>query len=264
MPFFGQQKHGLKQNQETWLKDRSKNHAMTDIDFWLNKHGGKTVENYVDAWIEECAKEPTTIHLHQHDGLYGVLIENLEKADRFGIAIDRNGCPIKASGKLIDFFRSSGNGNIVLENSVFHAAEMEAEVGKQSLVDRIISFFYRWLSNYGGSSVRPLIICGVLLSINFILLFLTDGVTLIGEVREVDGWHYYLYGFDDTARFLRAAVFSISQMFNPLGIFGTRLLLSAKTPTIALVSALLGLASTIAFALFVLAVRRRFRLDRSS
>jgi hypothetical protein len=147
--------------------------------------------------------------------------------------------------------------------SVFHAAEMEAEVGRQSLVDKTISFFYQWLSNYGGSSIRPFAICLALVLINFLLLFVSDGVTALGEAREVDGWHYSLYGFDDTARFLRAAVFSVSQLFNPLGIFGTRLLLTAKTPCLALASALLGLASTISFALFILAVRRRFKLDRS-
>jgi hypothetical protein len=148
--------------------------------------------------------------------------------------------------------------------SIFHAAEMEAEAGRQSVVDRAISFCYRWLSNYGGSSARPLIIFAILVLANFLLLYGTDGVTLLAEPKEADGWHFALYGLDETARLLRAAVFAISQVFNPLGIFGTRLLLSAETPTIALASALLGLASTIAFALFVLAVRRRFRLDRNT
>ncbi len=76
--------------------------------------------------------------------------------------------------------------------SVFHAAEMEAEVGRQSVVDKAISFFYRSLSNYGGSSARPLAICAALVMINFLLLLATDGVATLGEAREVDGWHYYL------------------------------------------------------------------------
>jgi len=148
--------------------------------------------------------------------------------------------------------------------SVFHAAEMEAEAGKQSVVDKAISFFYRRLSNYGGSSARPLVVCAAFVFVNFLMLFITDGVATLGDAREIDGWHYNLYGFDDQAKLLRATVFSINQMFNPLGIFGTRLLLTARTPELALASTLLGLASTISFTLFILAVRRRFRLDRSS
>ncbi|HZV20133.1 MAG TPA: hypothetical protein VE986_01155 [Hyphomicrobiales bacterium] len=148
--------------------------------------------------------------------------------------------------------------------SVFHAAEMQAEVQRQSLIDKTISFFYHVISNYGASSARPFIIFAFLLGVNFAFLFSTDGVALLEETREADGWHYDLYGAGLNARALRAAVFALSQVLNPLGIFGTRLLLSGKTPAVAFVSGILGLLSAIALALFVLAIRRRFRLDRSS
>jgi len=148
--------------------------------------------------------------------------------------------------------------------STFHSAEMKAEAGQQGLVDKIVSLLYRALSNYGGSSARPLALFSLFVGFNFILLFSTDGVTLLEEPREADGWHYELYGMGNNAKLLRAAVFALSQVFNPLGIFGTRLLLSGRTPLIALISMVLGLASTVSLALFVLAIRRRFRLDRGA
>jgi hypothetical protein len=147
--------------------------------------------------------------------------------------------------------------------SVFHAAEMQAEVGRQSIVDKFVSHFYRTVSNYGGSSARPLVIFAIFVFLNFAFLYSTDGAILIGDVSESDGWRFDMYGMDQHARALRSAVFALNQAFNPLGIFGTRLLLSGKTWDIALISLLLGIASTAAFALFVLAIRRRFRLDRS-
>jgi len=147
--------------------------------------------------------------------------------------------------------------------SAFHAAEMKAEVSRQSFVDRLVSRIYQALSNYGGSSVRPLVIFIAVLGINCLFLEITDGAVSIGNAEDSEGWHTYLFGEDQNAIWLRAIVFSLTQTFNPLGIFGTRLLLAGRTPTIAFISSLLGILSTLALALFVLAIRRRFRLDRS-
>lgn len=147
--------------------------------------------------------------------------------------------------------------------SVFHAAEMQAEVRRQSWVDRCISYIYRGISNYGASSARPLLLFAIFVSVNFVFLLCVDGVATTGEVSEAEGWRYYMYGLDKKAQLLRAGVFSLSQTFNPLGIFGTRLLLSAKTPLIALVSSLLGIGSALSLTLSIFAIRRRFRLDRN-
>ncbi len=146
--------------------------------------------------------------------------------------------------------------------SFFHAAELKTEFSKHGLVDKIISVVYRSASNFGGSSGRPLLIFVFIVAVHVGVLFATDGVVLIGDVTEAEGWRYELYGLDDHARFFRSLIFALSQSFNPLGIFGARLLLAARTMPIAITSAILGVSSAITFALFVLAVRRRFRLDR--
>lgn len=147
--------------------------------------------------------------------------------------------------------------------SVFHSAELQTEMQRQAWLDRQINRTYWALSNYGESSVRPLLWLLVFLGLNVLFLYFADGVTPIGEALEADGWRYSLYGFGEWSRLFRAVSLALTEVFNPLGIFGAKSIIAARTPLVQVVSMVLGLLGTISLGLFVLALRRRFRLDRS-
>lgn len=147
--------------------------------------------------------------------------------------------------------------------SKFHAAELQTELGRQSSIDKVISFTYLLLSNYGESTLRPLLWVIAFLLLNTGILFFCDGVVLANASNEIFDWRTSLYGSGLEPEILRALALSFSQIFNPLGIFGTKAVVAAKSPLLEVVSMTIGFFGTLSLGLFVLALRRRFRLDRS-
>jgi hypothetical protein len=143
--------------------------------------------------------------------------------------------------------------------SVFHSAEMRALFNEQGVLDRVFNLLYRFISDYGNSTVRPLIWFLLFATLNFFLFFITDGVIVSGGSNAV-GWQQLLLDESTFGAALRAGTITLTQILNPLGIFGHRSLLIAKSLGLVVANAGLCLFATVSLAFFILALRRRFRL----
>lgn len=74
------------------------------------------------------------------------------------------------------------------------------------------------------------------------------------------GWQSLLHSATPIGNALRSATITLTQIFNPLGVFGPRGLVVAKSVILVVSNAVLCFSATTALAFLVFAVRRRFRL----
>ena len=121
----------------------------------------------------------------------------------------------------------------------------------------IVSKTYRWMSNYGNSIGRPLLCfatCVVLASVAGLAL----GTT--ATVETTQGWQIALQD-GDSAKYLRAAVYGLQSVFNPLSLFVSKPLITPMHWAGALLGSIFGLLGITSIALFLLSVRRRFKLE---
>jgi hypothetical protein len=141
-----------------------------------------------------------------------------------------------------------------------HAAEQRLNRRYLDRTDAVFNVLYDLTSAYGSSTLKPLDWFLGLASANFALLVCTDGTALTVD-RSPSGWQHSLFGATPTASAARATYLTVNQIFSPLGIFGTNPLVVAANPWIALASIFICFLATVCLGLFVLALRRRFRLD---
>lgn len=152
-----------------------------------------------------------------------------------------------------------------LENTpmvgLFHTLEQATERKMEGYgFHRAISALYEYLSDYGSSALRPFMFFIGIFGITFLLILLWDGAAH-ANAAELAGWQESLVGNDWFARVRCAFVLAGQATLNPLGIFGIKGLLVAKTGWLALWLSVHGLLSTIFVALFVFAIRRRFKMS---
>lgn len=151
-----------------------------------------------------------------------------------------------------------------LENSqganLFHSAELAMERKTDSRANKVLGFLYETFSDYGSSTLRPLAWLVGLWYLSFLVIFLTDGATQVTGV-DYSGWRAVLQEADCWGRFWRAMVLSLQQISSPLTILGAKTLLVAKYTWLASWSVIHSLLSVVLIALFVLAVRRRFKMQ---
>ena len=140
--------------------------------------------------------------------------------------------------------------------SRFHQLEQSVERENLGGVDRFLSFGYKILSNYGSSSGKPLVWLLSLLLVTFFLALL-DGGSASGELT---GWQTSLQGEEWQAQVERAASLALQATLNPLGIFGTKGAVVAKSGWLACWLFVHGVFSALFIALLILAVRRRFKV----
>jgi hypothetical protein len=138
------------------------------------------------------------------------------------------------------------------------AAELRIVRKKQDWPIKFVSAAYDLLSAYGTSAWRPLAWAGGSLLFNLLLLIGPQTTQLVGQAV---GWQMSLQGDDLLPATYRAFLLTMSQVINPFGIFGRGPLVVATEPITAVASTLLGLVATAAIALFVLAIRRRIKLE---
>jgi hypothetical protein len=143
--------------------------------------------------------------------------------------------------------------------SIFHSAEMRTLFKQQNRLDQAFNLIYRGVSDYGNSTTRPLWLFSLFALLNFIVFVATDGVTIPKDVADT-GWQLALHNVDNVGNILRSATITLTQIVNPLGIFGLKTLVTAKSLLLAVVNVVLCLFSTLCLAFFAFAVRRRFRL----
>lgn len=94
------------------------------------------------------------------------------------------------------------------------------------------------------------------------LIYLGDGAVLVmDEDSYQDNWRDILVNPGFIGRFSKAIFLGIQPIINPLGVFGLKTILVAKQSWLALLMAVEGLFSVTLVALFILAIRRRFRME---
>jgi hypothetical protein len=140
----------------------------------------------------------------------------------------------------------------------FHSLEQRLERQYAGPFDNLISRFYCILSNFGSSTIKPVLWFVFLFAFTF-LIVLWDGATA-GPSNELVGWQGALVGNSIDARLRRAFTLTAQSTLNPLGVLGTKGAVVAKDGWLALWLTVHGLFSAILIALFFFAVRRRFKI----
>jgi hypothetical protein len=141
---------------------------------------------------------------------------------------------------------------------IFHASELALSREREPCINRAASRVYQAFSNYGNSIALPVVwLLGLLLAIGWLAL----GAGTVATADPASGWHAALSGEGLLAQVLRAAIYALQSIFNPLNLIVLKPLVSVCYWWAALVSFILGLFGIITFALFLLSLRRRFKLD---
>lgn len=150
-----------------------------------------------------------------------------------------------------------------LENAqtanLVHAAELAVERRADTKTNKLLSVLYETFSDFGSSTLRPLLWLGLLLMLSATITYITDGAALVEQPYV--GWRSILEQQDGNGRLSRALVLAFQSTSNPLSILGGKSLVVPKYGYLALWSAIQGLFSVVFIALFVFAVRRRFKMQ---
>lgn len=150
--------------------------------------------------------------------------------------------------------------NDALAAGVFHGAELTLERQGDTGPTKLASALYELMSDYGNSTIRPLIALVSILSAMIWTVLYFD-VVKPADIDALAGWQLTLCGTDLEARALRGLTYSLQTIFNPISLLTPKPLLVTGNWLWSLLLIPLGLAGTLAVALFVLALRRRFKLE---
>lgn len=146
--------------------------------------------------------------------------------------------------------------------SIFHAAVLALERKNESVPQWFLSSLYKWFSDYGTNPSRPLfwLLYVFVLSVGHVAL--NNGVIYSGVCAEAIGWQAMLCGNDLTQNVSRAAVLILYQM-SVIGVFFSgyeKLPLMANDLSTKMLLSFVSLFSGLQITLFVLAIRRKFRI----
>lgn len=130
-------------------------------------------------------------------------------------------------------------------------------------VNFIVSWIYGFFADYGLSPGRPLVWALSVWLIASAVVFCTDGGAYIEPDLEVRyfGWREILTRDDDVGRLVRSAILPIQTAFNPLGIFGTRLLVTASEWWTQAWLTFSGFFIDALLLMSIFGVRKRFKLN---
>lgn len=150
-----------------------------------------------------------------------------------------------------------------LENAqtanLVHAAELAVERKTDTKTNKLLSMLYELFSDFGSSTLRPLVWLGALLVFSALIIYTRDGAVLTDQMYA--GWQSVLQEQNHEGRVLRSAVMALEPVISPLSIFTSKALLVPKDVWMAIWSGFQRIFSVIFIALFVLAVRRRFKMQ---
>jgi hypothetical protein len=141
---------------------------------------------------------------------------------------------------------------------IFHASELALSYPRKHWTFRVASRFYEWGFNFGNSIGLPMIWFAVVLVLLVVLAFFA-GTEVARPPSELRGWQHNLEGGACSARLLRAGMYAM-QSLNPLNLFGSPLVVLSHSWW-AFVGGALSVAGLGAFALFLLSLRRHFKLE---
>ncbi len=156
--------------------------------------------------------------------------------------------------------RTIENGHMA---DLFHSAELAVERQDDTFINRLLSHAYELFSDFGSSALRPLLWWLLLFVLTVAIIFHADGaVQAFASDDYYQGWRSSLLDSNTWyADLLRSGYLAFRSMINPLGLFGVRELLAPVTGWLVIYLSFAGLLSVVLITLFVLAVRRRFKMQ---
>lgn len=149
--------------------------------------------------------------------------------------------------------RAIENGHMA---NVFHSAELAVERADDSFLNKCISYAYELLSDFGSSALRPAVWWMGLLIVSTLVVCACDGAVPAFDAGK--GWRQ---GLIDGSELLKSVYLSFRSMINPLGLFGTKELIIPAHGWLVTFLSLVGLMSVSLITLFILAIRRRFKMQ---
>lgn len=173
---------------------------------------------------------------------------------------------IEGAPERVQAYRNMRAHMLELENTLmvnrFHTLEQATErrLDRRYTFQRFVSWLYEMLSDYGASALRPLLWFLALLCLTTAILYLSDGVETV-SADEFRGWQTALIGHSRSAAIHRAVALTMQSTLNPFGIFGPKGLVVARCSALEPWLLFHGLATTVLAALFILAIRRRFKMQ---
>jgi hypothetical protein len=141
--------------------------------------------------------------------------------------------------------------------SLFYRLEQLVERKDLVWFDRHISRVYSLLSDYGSASWKPFAWLLFLIFVTVILALLDGGAVS----DNLPGWQQTLQGEECGTRLERAFLLALQATINPIGIFGVRNFVVPKTVLLTVWMIIHGIIAAILIALFVVAIRRRFKMS---
>lgn len=249
------------------------NASIRDFHVEVSKDAGaKTDLLFTNSWLSRLTLAPSTIrHFSYRDGGIGDIDCPGSVANNpftGSVVFSKVFLPRTRRGFQIEGaqpYRNMRYHLAQLQNgpaaSIFHSAELAVERDDERGLNWFFNFLYEEFSDYGASPVRPLIWLGLLWIATATLLFAT-GVEIGGSPKDAVGWQSLLYRTDWKGDLLRAVIVG----FQPISWLGS--LISPGQPVAMVPSCLLtqiwlvidGILSTVLLALFIFALRRRFRM----
>jgi len=149
--------------------------------------------------------------------------------------------------------------NVQMANLI-HSAELAVERKDDPWTNKVLSWFYEMMSDFGSSALRSILWLVLLYLLSAWAILWSDGAVSAAPTSELIGWQQALVDplWGEEARSLYLA---FQPLVNPIGIFGPKSLLIPRYPLLALGLSLQGLLSLILLALLIFAIRRRFKIQ---
>lgn len=148
--------------------------------------------------------------------------------------------------------------------NLFHTLELAVEREDDSNFNKIVSYTYEYLSDFGSSALRP-ILWWVLIGLigSMVLLYTTPPVPAFDSSSTYyTGWRSSLIASNDPLNEAHRSIYmSYQSMLNPLGILGLKTLLVPAKGWQTFYLLFQGLLSAILIALTIFAIRRRFKIN---
>lgn len=176
----------------------------------------------------------------------------------------------KISGKLTELqsqpYRNLREHLLELDNyktaNTIHAVIQEIDLQYDDVFNKLTGKFYRFASNYGSSPVTAISLVLLIWLSVILLVAVSGGVEMSKFVTDSPvGWYQSMSPDSTYNKLTRGIVLSTQNTFSPFTMLYGRGLVIPSTTTVAFISILQSILSPIFLALFIFAVRRRFRLN---
>jgi hypothetical protein len=142
--------------------------------------------------------------------------------------------------------------------SVFHPTELLMNRATDPWSANVVSFFYGLGSNFGNSIGRAAL-CLLVVFVGAYLVGWIGGTTANTDGQV--GWLLHLNDGDCGTKSVRTFLYALNTTFNPLNLIVSKPLVAPEYSSGALIGSFLSIFGAISFALLVLGIRRRFKID---